>query len=93
MQINKDNICKNRHKVDHNYKVVDNVILTKHTAYKYETPYMGPFVITQCFTNGTVKLKNCATKITYNIHCIKPYDSDTKVKDSSSKTMYDDVNI
>ena len=24
-------------------------MLTKHTAYKYETPYMGPFLITQCY--------------------------------------------
>ena len=93
MQINKDNICKNRHKVDHNYKVVDNVILTKHTGYKYETPYMGPFVITQCFANGTVKLKNGASQIMYNIRCIKPYKSDTKVGDYSSKNMLDDVRI
>ena len=34
-QINKDNIRKNRHRVDHHYKVGDNVMLTKHTAYKY----------------------------------------------------------
>ena len=33
-------------------------MLTNHTAYKYETPYKGPFVITQCFTNGTVHLQN-----------------------------------
>ena len=54
MQINKDNIHENRHRVDHDYKVGDNVILTKHTAYKYETPYMGPFVVTCCWENGTV---------------------------------------
>ena len=47
-------------------------MLTKHTAYKYETPYMGPFVITHCFTNGAVKLQNGATQITYNIRRIKP---------------------
>ena len=37
-------------------KVGDNVMLTNHTEYKYETPYRGPFVITQCFTNGMVNL-------------------------------------
>ena len=31
-QINKDNILKNRHRVDHKYKVRDNIILTKQTA-------------------------------------------------------------
>ena len=29
-------------------------MLNKYTGYKYETPYMGPFVITWCFNNGTV---------------------------------------
>ena len=31
-QINKDNTCQNRHKVDYDYKVGDNVMLTKHTT-------------------------------------------------------------
>ena len=31
-QINKDNISENRHIVDHNYKVWDDGMLTKHTA-------------------------------------------------------------
>ena len=92
-QINKDNIHKNIHRVDHDYKVGDNVMITKHTEYKYETPYTSPFVTTQCFTNGVVKLQNGATQIMYNIHHIKPYKSDTKVEDHSSKNMYDDVNI
>ena len=67
-QINKDNICENRHRVDHQYKVGDKVILTKHTVYKYETPYTGPFVIAQFFTtNGTVNLQCGPTKIRYNM--------------------------
>ena len=68
-------------------------MLNKKTAYKYETTYKGPFVITQCFTNDTVKLKCGATQIKYNISCINPYKSDTKVGYSSSKNIYDDVNI
>ena len=54
-QINKDNILKNRHRVDNNYKVRDNVMLTKNIASKYETPYTVPILITQCFTNETVE--------------------------------------
>ena len=73
-------------KVKDNYlKAVDNVLLDYNTAYKYETPYTGPFVITQCFTNGTVNLKCGPEKIGYNIRQINPYKSDTKVEDISSK--------
>ena len=92
-EINKDNIRENRHRVDHNYKVGDNFMINKYTAYKYQTPYTGPFVITQFFTNRKVMLKNGATQITYNIRRIKIYKSDTKVEDSSLKNISDDVNI
>ena len=30
---------------------------------------------------------------TYNIRCIKPYKSDTKIEDINPKNMSDDVNI
>ena len=60
-------------------------MLTKHTEYKYEKPYTVPFVITQCFTSGTVKLQNVATIKTYNIRRIKPHKSHTKVEYSTSK--------
>ena len=68
-------------------------MLTNHTAYKYEMPYIGPFLITQCFTNDTVNLKCGTIKIKYNICCIKPYESDTKVEDYNSINMNDAVNI
>ena len=68
-------------------------MLTKHTSYKYEAPYKGPFVITQCFTNGKVKLQCGAIKIAYNIRHIKPYKVDTKVEDYNSIHMYNSVRI
>ena len=71
-QINKDNIRKNRNRVDHDYKVRDKVMITNHTAYKYETLYKVPFVITQCFTNGRVKLQYGPTISKYNKRLIKP---------------------
>ena len=55
VQINKDNIRKIDIKLTTNI-AGDNSVLTNHTALKYETPYNVPFVITQCFTNGTVML-------------------------------------
>ena len=68
-------------------------MLTNHTIYKYETPYKSPFLITQCFTNGTVNLQYDGTEIRYNIHRIKLYKSDTKIEDSTTKNLYDAVNI
>ena len=46
MQINRDNTLDNKHRVDYDYKVGDKFMITNHTAYKYETPYIVPFVIT-----------------------------------------------
>ena len=34
-----------------------------------------------------------ATKITYNIRCIKPYKSDTEDEDFNSINMFDSVKI
>ena len=92
-QINRDQTYKNKLRVDYEYKVRDKVILTYHTAYKYETPNKGPFVITQCFNNFTVNLQCGTIQVEYNIRCIKPYKSDTKVEDFNSKNMDDAINI
>ena len=55
-------------------------MLNNNDAFKYETPYNGPFEITQCLTNGTVTLKY-GTKNRYNIRQIKPYIFDTNLED------------
>ena len=68
-------------------------MLLNHAAYKYETSYRGPFVITRRFTNGTVMLQCGAIQITYNIRRINPYKSDTKVEYFNPKNMDDAVNI
>ena len=54
-------------------------MLVNNYAYKYETPYNGPFVITPCWSNGAVALQVGAIKIIHNIHRIKSYTSDTNV--------------
>ena len=76
-QIDKYNIHENKHRVEYDYKVIDKIMLNNHTAYKYKTPYKGPFLITQCFKNGTVTLQCGATQTKYNIRQIKPYKFDT----------------
>ena len=68
-------------------------MINNHTAYKCETPYKGPYVITKCFTNGMVNLQCNPEKIKYNIRWIKPYKLDTKVEDLNSINISDDVSI
>ena len=68
-------------------------MLNNHADYKYEILSKGPFVITKCWTNGTVTLQYVATKVRYNIPLIKPYTSDTNDEDINPENMYDDVNI
>ena len=68
-------------------------MINNSAAYKNETPHTGPFVITQCFTNGTVILQYGAIIIRHSISQIKPCKSDTKVDDICPKNMSDDVRI
>ena len=68
-------------------------MISNHAAQKYETPYKGPFLITRCFTNGTVNIQYGPTKIRYNIRRINTYKSDTKVEDINPENMCDDVII
>ena len=63
-------------------------MINSHAAYKYETPYKGPFVITKCWTNVMVTLQCGAIKVRYNIHHIKTHTSDTNVEDINSKNNY-----
>ena len=93
MQIKRDITRENKHRFDYDYIGIDNVRLTKYIAYKYMTPCNGPFFITQCFINGTVKLQCGAIQIRYNIRCIKLYKSDTKVEYYDSINIYDTVSI
>ena len=79
MQINKDNIRENNRRLDHDYKFGDKFVINSHSASKYETPYKSPFVITHCWTNGTIALQCGAIKIKDNIHHIKPHTYDTNL--------------
>ena len=78
-QINNDNLRENINLFDHDYKVWYKFMLTNHSAYKYETPYKVPFLITQCWTNITFTLQYGPKNIRYDIHWIKTYKSDTSV--------------
>ena len=89
----KDNIRENIKQVDHNYKVIDKVMLNNNAAHKYETLYRGPFVKIQCRNKVSVVYQCGETKIRYYICWIKQYTSDTNIADISTENMYDDVKI
>ena len=74
-------------------KFGDKFMLTNNDEYKYETPYNASFVITQCWTNGTVTLECGLTKLSIiyvkliHIHLIQ------MLKILTLENMYDNVNI
>ena len=45
------------------------------SAYKYETPYRGPYEIVQTWTNDTVTIRTGAVTMRINIRNIKPYNT------------------
>ena len=55
--INHNNARENRKRIEHIYKVNDQVLLDRYDARKYESPYLGPYKVTEVFTNGTVTIK------------------------------------
>jgi hypothetical protein len=64
---------ENSKRVQHVYKVGDKGLLNRGTENKYESPYQGPFEITQVNDNGTVRLKVNSVEDTYNIRRIIPF--------------------
>ena len=49
-------------------------------AFRYKTPYNGPFDIMQSWTNGMVTLHCGVIKRGHNIRCINPCTYDTNVE-------------
>ena len=62
-------------------------MLDNNAAYKYETPYKGPFVKTQCWRNGMVILQYYAIIIRHNICSINPYTYDTTVENINCQKL------
>ena len=68
-------------------------MLANNTAYKYETTYKVPFVITQCWTNGTVTLQCSEIKLGIIYAALIHINMIQTLKILAWKNMYDDVNI
>jgi len=73
--IHKINKAENTTRVEHHYKVGDQVLLKRGTENKYETPFNGPFHILKVNDNGTVCLKVGAVEDTFNIRRLTSYTS------------------
>jgi hypothetical protein len=52
----KNNKAENAKRIPHTYNIGDKVLLKRGTENKYETPYQGPYTITQVNENGTVQM-------------------------------------
>jgi hypothetical protein len=63
----KNNKAENAKRIPHTYNIGDKVILTRGTENIYETPYQGPFTITQVNENGTVRMTIKNVEDTINI--------------------------
>ena len=71
--INDNNTRENAKCINHTSKIHDKVLLECHDARKYESPYLGPFEVTDVFTNATVTIKNRAVYERVNIRRLIPF--------------------
>ena len=60
--------------IDHDYRVGDKFRTKSRSAYKYETPFRGPYEVVQKCTNGTFTLRTGAVTHRVNIRNIKTYN-------------------
>ena len=74
-KINTDRLNKRRY--DFDYEVGGQVLIVKDGILrKAETKYKGPYIITQVYTNGTIRVQRGSTSERLNIRRVKPYFSD-----------------
>ena len=72
--VDKANLRENKSRVDYDYKVGDLVYVTKDGIMrKLEVPKLGPFAITDIFTNGTVRIQRGAVNERINIRRLEPH--------------------
>ena len=73
-QVDKSCELKNKLRVDFDYRVGQKVLLFKDGILrKAEDPYEGPYVITDVYTNGTVRIQRGTLNERLNIRRLHPY--------------------
>ena len=71
--MDKNNQLENKNSKLHTYIIRDKVLVRNKKANKYEEPYVGPYPITQVWTNGNVTILWGTVQERINIRCIKAY--------------------
>ena len=73
-QVDKSNALENKHRLSHDYKVDDKVLIVKNGIIrKVEDPNEGPYTITQVHTNGTVRMQRGGISERLHIRRLHPY--------------------
>ena len=73
-QIEKDVIFEKSTRIDHDYRVGDQIMVSK-KDFKYKTPCKGPYDIVQTRKNGTVTIQTGVVPDILNIQRVKAYNS------------------
>ncbi len=80
-RIRQNNKRENASRIPHTYQVNDQVMVRQEPNRKHgEDRYKGPYKVTQCYDNGTVRLEQCtnnggAVYQTWNIRNVIPYQA------------------
>ena len=65
--IHKNNQPENKNRKPHTYTIQDKVLVCNKKVNKYEYPYVGPYPITQVWTNGNFAIRRCFIQKCINI--------------------------
>jgi hypothetical protein len=82
-QINRDNARENLQRRHHEYKIGDQILMTKPgITRKMAAPRDGPFEIIKINTNGTVRIRRNAVTQTINIRRLTPF-CDSSIREAN----------
>ena len=72
--VDKANQRENEKRIDHDYKVKEKVYVIKDGIFrKLDEPKLGPYEITEVYTNGTVRIQRGNVNERINIRRIEPH--------------------
>ena len=72
--VDKANLRENRNRIDYDYSVGQQVYIVKDGIFrKLDTPKLGPFAITETYTNGTVRIQRGRVNERINIRRLEPH--------------------
>ena len=75
---------ENKRRYDFDYEVGGKILIKKDGILrKAESKYTGPYVITQVYTNGTIRVQRGSTSERLNIRRVRPYFSDGSESDET----------